>query len=138
MDRRSGRVHARWGARFGFVPELVSSRSCETPEALVQLIMHSSCLPPVLPVYRRGAKGRIVLDGGLLDNAPASLAKVGEQTLVLLTKRFPVERIPMVRDRVCNTFLPRSRALLVTVDGHEHCFCSERCRARFLEGRGAS
>ena len=41
----------------------------------------------------------------------------------------------MVRDRVCNTFLPRSRALCETVGTEEHFFCSERCRETFLERR---
>jgi uncharacterized protein len=36
----------------------------------------------------------------------------------------------MVRDRVCDTFLPRSRALVATVDGREQHFCSEACRDR--------
>ncbi len=35
---------------------------------------------------------------------------------------------PMVRDRVCNTFLPRSRALVVHAGGEELFFCSEACR----------
>jgi YHS domain-containing protein len=38
---------------------------------------------------------------------------------------------PMVRDRVCNTFLPRSRALRLTVGSEEHYFCSETCRREF-------
>jgi YHS domain-containing protein len=44
----------------------------------------------------------------------------------------------MVRDRVCNTFLPRSRALETRVDDETHYFCSEACRRRFLEGAGAA
>lgn len=36
----------------------------------------------------------------------------------------------MVRDRVCNTFLPRSRALVAVVDGREQYFCSPQCRDR--------
>jgi len=39
----------------------------------------------------------------------------------------------MVRDRVCNTFLPRSRALSLHAGGEEHFFCSDACRAKFLE-----
>jgi hypothetical protein len=38
----------------------------------------------------------------------------------------------MVRDRICNTFIPRGRAL---VEGHgegRRYFCSERCRRQFL------
>jgi hypothetical protein len=38
----------------------------------------------------------------------------------------------MVRDRICSTFLPRSRALLVQDGGEEHFFCSEACRTAFL------
>jgi hypothetical protein len=38
----------------------------------------------------------------------------------------------MVRDRVCNTFLPRSRAIRLTVGEAEHFFCSEPCRSKFL------
>jgi YHS domain-containing protein len=40
---------------------------------------------------------------------------------------------PMVRDRVCNTFLPRSRAISVRIGDEEQFFCSERCRETFLE-----
>jgi len=38
----------------------------------------------------------------------------------------------MVRDRVCNKFLPRSSALVLQVGSEEHFFCSEACRERFL------
>jgi YHS domain-containing protein len=38
----------------------------------------------------------------------------------------------MVRDRVCNTFLPVSRALRLEVGSEEHYFCSEDCKQRFL------
>jgi len=53
---------------------------------------------------------------------------------------FPQREIPrsggrMVRDRVCNTFVPDGRALVVTDEGAKHYFCSEKCRAEFLEGR---
>ncbi len=40
---------------------------------------------------------------------------------------------PMVRDRVCNTFLPRARAIAARIDGQEHYFCSEACRVKALE-----
>jgi hypothetical protein len=36
----------------------------------------------------------------------------------------------LVRDRVCNTFLPRDKALTVMVDGREEHFCSTTCRDR--------
>ena len=40
--------------------------------------------------------------------------------------------VEMVRDRVCNTFLPRHRALKATVRGREEHFCSPACRDRAL------
>jgi YHS domain-containing protein len=37
----------------------------------------------------------------------------------------------LVRDRVCDTYLPRSRALReVDASGREQFFCSEECRAK--------
>ena len=38
----------------------------------------------------------------------------------------------MVRDRICNTFLPRERALMAVVHGVEEPFCSPACRDRAL------
>ncbi len=38
----------------------------------------------------------------------------------------------LVRDHVCNTFLPRSRALSAEVSGQLAYFCSETCRERAL------
>jgi hypothetical protein len=38
----------------------------------------------------------------------------------------------LVRDRVCNTFLPRERALRALVGGREEHFCSAGCRDRAL------
>jgi YHS domain-containing protein len=38
----------------------------------------------------------------------------------------------MVRDRVCNTFVPRERALTALVGGREMHFCSAACRDRAL------
>jgi hypothetical protein len=42
----------------------------------------------------------------------------------------PEAATEMVRDRVCDTFLPRSRALVAVVDGREQHFCSVECRDR--------
>ncbi len=41
----------------------------------------------------------------------------------------------MVRDRICNTFLPEARALMSRWDGENHFFCSPTCQADFLEAR---
>jgi hypothetical protein len=43
----------------------------------------------------------------------------------------------MVRDRECQTFLPRARALTVRAPDGEHFFCSSGCRDAFL-ARGRS
>ncbi|HXV77529.1 MAG TPA: hypothetical protein VD788_14545 [Candidatus Polarisedimenticolaceae bacterium] len=44
---------------------------------------------------------------------------------------------PMVRDRVCNTFLPKSRALRAGSGADEQFFCSEECRQKFRAGKTA-
>lgn len=38
----------------------------------------------------------------------------------------------LVRDRVCNTFLPRDRALMARVGAEDAYFCSAACRERAL------
>jgi hypothetical protein len=38
-----------------------------------------------------------------------------------------------VRDRVCNTFVPRSRALSAMVAGEAQHFCSAACRDAALQ-----
>jgi hypothetical protein len=38
----------------------------------------------------------------------------------------------LVRDRMCNTFVPRERALRALVEGREEYFCSAACRDRGL------
>ena len=43
-----------------------------------------------------------------------------------------VSGVDMVRDRVCNTFLPRERAVKAIVGGREMHFCSAACRDRAL------
>lgn len=68
-----------------------------------------------------------------------SLLRQGRSTLLDGaggTRKQPNEG-KMVRDRICNTFLPRGRALSLHQDGQEHFFCSESCRSVFLEGRNA-
>jgi hypothetical protein len=38
----------------------------------------------------------------------------------------------LVRDRVCNTYVLKERALHATIDGEERHFCSTACRDRAL------
>ena len=44
----------------------------------------------------------------------------------------------MVRDRVCNSFLPQDRALEFRLGGQTYFFCSEACRHRFLQEAGVA
>lgn len=44
----------------------------------------------------------------------------------------------LVRDRVCNTFIPRSRALSLMEGDRTHYFCSEKCRSRHKAGTTTS
>jgi YHS domain-containing protein len=41
----------------------------------------------------------------------------------------PAAGTALVRDRVCNTFVPRDGAVKALVDGHTEYFCSEKCLA---------
>ncbi len=44
----------------------------------------------------------------------------------------------MVKDEVCNTYVPKEEALRVVKDGREHFFCCPECRRKFLEGGAAA
>jgi hypothetical protein len=50
----------------------------------------------------------------------------------------PSTGVPLVRDRVCNTFLPGDRALRAVIAGHEEFFCSPACRDRALAAASSS
>ena len=43
----------------------------------------------------------------------------------------------LVKDPVCETFIPRQEALKLTKNGQEYFFCSEGCLKRFQRGGGA-
>jgi predicted acylesterase/phospholipase RssA len=80
-------VHSSAGRRVGFKPLYVSVRECATPEALADLIIASSCVPPLTPQARRN--GRALFDGGLVSNVPTDgVGKRKGETLVLLTRTF--------------------------------------------------
>src|SRR5260370_41914949 len=53
-------------ARVGFSKEFVSVKKCRTPAELADLVLASSCTPPVTPLY--SLDGRITLDGSLVKN----------------------------------------------------------------------
>ncbi len=51
------------------------------------------------------------------------------------TPRADPDTARMVRDRICNTFLPEAKALMTHRDGQDHFFCSPACQRDFLEAR---
>jgi predicted acylesterase/phospholipase RssA len=78
--------YSRMEADFGFYGEFISAQSCATPAELADLVLASSCTPPITPWFH--LHGRPVLDGGLVEGVPlGGLPKKRENTLVLLTAR---------------------------------------------------
>jgi predicted acylesterase/phospholipase RssA len=64
--------HPRAPSRIlGFAPVTIDARLCESPEELANLILASSATPPFTPIG--DFRGRKLLDGGMIDNAPAFL-----------------------------------------------------------------
>jgi predicted acylesterase/phospholipase RssA len=76
--------------RLGFIPVVFDARQCASPDELADLIIASSATPPFTPVGR--FRDRRLLDGGIIDPAPAFLADAApgvERSLVLLTAPRP-------------------------------------------------
>lgn len=95
-DWRSECVHSSAGCRIGFRPLFFSVRECHTPESLADLIIASSCVPPLTPQARRN--GIALFDGGFVSNVPMQgVAESQGQTLVLLTRRF--SQLPSIPGR---------------------------------------
>jgi YHS domain-containing protein len=40
----------------------------------------------------------------------------------------------MVKDEMCNTYVPKDEAIREVRNGQEHFFCSEECRRKFRAG----
>jgi predicted acylesterase/phospholipase RssA len=80
------RVHPGWPRRFGFRPRVVNAASCASADELADLILQSSCLPPLMPVLRR--EGDPVVDGAVVASVPTELVSEYASTLVLLTRRY--------------------------------------------------
>lgn len=91
-------VHPRAGHKVGFQSEVASIRDCPDVEALADLLLGSSCVPPFTPVLTYG--GRTVLDGGVVENVPvAALEHDSKAILVLLTRPYPDARLPKAPGR---------------------------------------
>jgi hypothetical protein len=84
------RVHPLLARKLGFSARVYDARDCETPEELASLVLASSATPPFTPVgnYR----GERLLDGGMIDNVPASVAETVrgvDRNLVVVTRPYP-------------------------------------------------
>ncbi len=79
--------HPRLPRLLGFTPVAVDARVCETVEELAALILASSATPPFTPIGK--FRGIPLLDGGMIDNAPAFLAErdVGVQHSIVFLSR---------------------------------------------------
>jgi predicted acylesterase/phospholipase RssA len=85
-------VHPTWGRAVGFAAEVIDARECRDAEELTAAILASSATPPFTPVGR--LRGTPLLDGGMIDNVPASLADDlpgVRRNLVLLSRPYPRE-----------------------------------------------
>jgi pimeloyl-ACP methyl ester carboxylesterase len=84
-------VHPRFGRALGFTPRFISARETVETTGLVDAVLASATVPPIMPVIRLG--GRPALDGGLVDNVPveplAPIEAAGGRTLVLLSRTYP-------------------------------------------------
>jgi predicted acylesterase/phospholipase RssA len=93
---QSDGVHPTGGQRAGFRPLFMSVRQCDSPDALADLIIASSCVPPLTPQSHKD--GRVLFDGGLVSNVPIDGIEPGSgETLVLSTRRF--RKLPTVPGR---------------------------------------
>jgi predicted acylesterase/phospholipase RssA len=103
-----GQVHPLWARRIGFRGEVVSAGSCANAEELADLVLQSSCTPPMTPLYRRN--DRIVLDGGLVDSVPVEAVAEAKTALVLLTRPHLRAALPEIPGR---TYVAPSRPIPV-------------------------
>lgn len=92
---------------LGFEPLHVSVHDCRTPEELADVIVASSCVPPLTPLMHQ--QGIPLLDGGLVGTVPRNPAHASKgHTLVLLTRQFKC-----LPDIPCTTYVQPSRPVPV-------------------------
>lgn len=83
-------LHPTAGLRLGYRAFAFDARQCETPDELADLVLASSATPPFTPVGN--FRGTALLDGGIVDNAPAYLVEQDsrvKRNLVLLSRPYP-------------------------------------------------
>ena len=125
-----GRGTPQWPTKLGFQAQVVRANDCETPGELADLILQSSCLPPLMPMLRRG--GLPVVDGAVIDSAPVHLVDHEPNTLVLLT-----HHADQIRQAPGVTYVRPSRPVPIELWDYAH---PERVQATYDLGRedGAS
>lgn len=81
-------LHPTIAPRLGFAAHVHDARDAEGAEGLIDLVLASSATPPFT---KHGAYGGArLLDGSLVDNAPAfALEGRAARTIVLLTRPYP-------------------------------------------------
>ncbi len=85
IERRvARRVRPRWPRLMGYQAAMVRADLCDNASDLADLILQSSCAPPLMPLMRRD--GRNVLDGALVDSVPVEQVSHHGPTLVLLSR----------------------------------------------------
>lgn len=85
LERKlAGRLRAQWPARLGYQPIFARADQCRSATELADLILQSSCVPPLMPLMQR--EGRPVLDGALIDGVPVEHVADRGPTLVLLSR----------------------------------------------------
>ncbi len=108
--RLSNPVHPKWGLSLGFRPLVGRADLCRSSKEVADLVLASSCLPPLITVP--GWQGKPVLDGGFIDNAPLALLAPEEgPVLVILTRRYPPEKL---KGRPGLTYVQPSHPLVIS------------------------
>jgi hypothetical protein len=91
---RHGYLHPSSGRKLGFRPRIFDLRQAQSPDEIIAWVLASSATPPFTPVGR--FEGRPLLDGGLVDNAPAFVAEAipgVTRQLILLTRPYPADSV---------------------------------------------
>jgi len=61
--------------------------------------------------------------------------RLGETSPQKYRKRTQPSSKVMVKDEMCNTYIPEDEALKEVKDGHTYYFCSPACRQKFIQER---
>ncbi len=94
-------VHPKLASALGYKPVVARLNDCDTAEEVADLVMCSSCTPPFLPIMKH--RGKISLDGGIIDNVPVSAIGDDEKKgkmLVLMSRIHREDRIPQIPGRL--------------------------------------